>query len=82
MATHGFLECEGGQQYILFIVRQCSLVLSQQSKDKLAVTNEQVRTMCDDILKLITTTVEGLEKVGWRHLGWSTIHNTKLEFIS
>lgn len=67
MATHGYLSQEGGQEYVKFIVLQCrSEDHTPTVKDKLVptVTNEELKTVCDDILQLITTTVEGLDQVG------------------
>ncbi|XP_013777980.1 maestro heat-like repeat-containing protein family member 1 [Limulus polyphemus] len=71
MAHHGFLELPGGQSMIEFIVRQCSFV--EESKDKRPpdpeyVSREALRTMCDNVMNLLTTTVDQMEKVMWPSL--------------
>ena len=64
MGTHGFLFQDGGQQFVRFILRQCTLpVFDSLSKEIPAVTNEQLRDVCCDILLLLTTSVTDADKV-------------------
>ncbi|KAJ8303306.1 hypothetical protein KUTeg_019702 [Tegillarca granosa] len=71
MAHHGYLELEGGQQMLEFIVRQCSLPddpPGKRSADPEHVTNKALRMMCDNVLQLLATTVEEMEVVLWPYL--------------
>lgn len=64
MGTHGLLDREGGLEYIKFILRQCTLPsYDVPSKVPVTVTNEQLRDICNDILLLLTTTVDDADKV-------------------
>ncbi|XP_077982268.1 maestro heat-like repeat-containing protein family member 1 [Glandiceps talaboti] len=66
MANHSYLELEGGELMVEFIVRQCSLPVethTKRSNDPEFVSNEALKTMCDNILQLVTTTVEIMENV-------------------
>ncbi|ESO87809.1 hypothetical protein LOTGIDRAFT_234834 [Lottia gigantea] len=66
MAHHGYLELEGGQLMIEFIVRQCSLPddpPGKKSADPEYVSNKALRLMCNNILQLITTTIDDMEMV-------------------
>uniref|UniRef100_A0A667XV73 Maestro heat-like repeat family member 1 n=1 Tax=Myripristis murdjan TaxID=586833 RepID=A0A667XV73_9TELE len=60
MAHHGYLELEGGDLLVRFIVQHCALPDTIQE-----VTNEALRTMCDNTLHLLTTTVGRLADVLW-----------------
>ncbi|XP_069113199.1 maestro heat-like repeat-containing protein family member 1 isoform X7 [Argopecten irradians] len=71
MAHHNYLELEGGQQMMEFIVKQCSLPNDppgKRSPDPEHVTNKQLKLMCDNVLQLLTTTVEDMEQVLWPYL--------------
>ncbi|XP_022082273.1 maestro heat-like repeat-containing protein family member 1 [Acanthaster planci] len=75
MAHHGYLELEGGNFMIEFVVKQCALQLNdiqQTSKKEKAdpdqVTNAALRGMCDNVMNLITTTVVDMESVLWPFL--------------
>ncbi|XP_064611998.1 maestro heat-like repeat-containing protein family member 1 [Liolophura sinensis] len=71
MAHHGYLELEGGQLMVEFIVRQCALLPDppgKRSADPEYVSNDQLRQMCANILQLITTTIELMESVLWPYL--------------
>ncbi|OWF48217.1 Maestro heat-like repeat-containing protein family member 1 [Mizuhopecten yessoensis] len=71
MAHHNYLELEGGQQMMEFIVKQCSLPNDppgKRSPDPEYVTNKQLKLMCDNVLQLLTTTVEDMEQVLWPYL--------------
>ncbi|KAK7500196.1 hypothetical protein BaRGS_00008419, partial [Batillaria attramentaria] len=71
MAHHGYLELEGGQLMVEFIVRQCSLPddpPGKRSADPEYVSNQALRSMCDSILHLITTTIDVMEPVLWPYL--------------
>ncbi|XP_078061865.1 maestro heat-like repeat-containing protein family member 1 isoform X2 [Mustelus asterias] len=73
MAHHDYLELEGGEAMIEFIIRQCALPCEPgtpkpRSYDPDEVTDENLRNMCDNILNLLTTTVKKMEKVLWPFL--------------
>ncbi|KAM6910364.1 maestro heat-like repeat-containing protein family member 1 isoform 1-T1 [Xenentodon cancila] len=72
MAHHGYLELEGGELLVRFIVQNCALhdtyQRGQKSADPEEVTNEALRTMCDNTLHLLTTTVGRLADVLWPKL--------------
>uniref|UniRef100_A0AAQ6IM96 Maestro heat-like repeat family member 1 n=1 Tax=Anabas testudineus TaxID=64144 RepID=A0AAQ6IM96_ANATE len=72
MAHHGYLELEGGELLVRFIVQHCALPDTYQMKigpiDPEEVTNESLRTMCDNTLHLLTTTVGRLADVLWPKL--------------
>ncbi|KAL5022847.1 hypothetical protein ScPMuIL_002002 [Solemya velum] len=71
MAHHGYLELEGGQQMVEFIVRQCALADDPPGKkpaDPEYISNQSLRAMCDNILQLLTTTVPQMEPVLWPYL--------------
>ncbi|XP_012944683.1 maestro heat-like repeat-containing protein family member 1 isoform X2 [Aplysia californica] len=71
MAHHGYLELEGGHHMVEFIVRQCSLEDDSKGKrvaDPEHVSNGALRMMCDNILTLVTTTIDKMEIVLWPYL--------------
>ncbi|XP_041649053.1 maestro heat-like repeat-containing protein family member 1 [Cheilinus undulatus] len=72
MAHHGYLELEGGELLVRFIVQHCALPdtyqRGQRPTDPEEVTNEALRTMCDNTLHLLTTTVGRLADVLWPKL--------------
>ncbi|XP_026149512.1 maestro heat-like repeat-containing protein family member 1 [Mastacembelus armatus] len=72
MAHHGYLELEGGELLVQFIVQHCALPdtyqQGQRPIDPEEVTNESLRTMCDSTLHLLTTTVGRLADVLWPKL--------------
>uniref|UniRef100_UPI0037E92988 maestro heat-like repeat-containing protein family member 1 n=1 Tax=Semicossyphus pulcher TaxID=241346 RepID=UPI0037E92988 len=72
MAHHGYLELEGGELLVRFIVQHCALhdtyQRGQKPTDPEEVTNEALRTMCDNTLHLLTTTVGRLADVLWPKL--------------
>ncbi|XP_028280602.1 maestro heat-like repeat-containing protein family member 1 isoform X2 [Parambassis ranga] len=72
MAHHGYLELEGGELLVRFIVQHCALHDTYQRgprpTDPEEVTNEALRTMCDNTLHLLTTTVGRLADVLWPKL--------------
>ncbi|KAK6184716.1 hypothetical protein SNE40_007128 [Patella caerulea] len=71
MAHHGYLELEGGQLMIEFIVKQCSLPddpPGKRSADPEFVSNKALRLMCNSILQLVTTTIDDMEMVLWPYL--------------
>ncbi|KAF4088237.1 hypothetical protein AMELA_G00080220 [Ameiurus melas] len=69
MAHHGFLELEGGDTLVRFIIQHCALSdtyhRGQRPLDPEEVTNEALRSMCDNTLHLFTTTVGRLTDVLW-----------------
>ncbi|XP_062254774.1 maestro heat-like repeat-containing protein family member 1 isoform X1 [Platichthys flesus] len=72
MAHHGYLELEGGELLVRFIVQHCALPDTYQRGEKPTdpeeVTNESLRMMCDNTLHLLTTTVGRLADVLWPKL--------------
>ncbi|XP_008321450.1 maestro heat-like repeat-containing protein family member 1 [Cynoglossus semilaevis] len=72
MAHHGYLELEGGELLVRFIVQHCALPDTYQREDRPTdpeeVTNEALRSMCDSTLHLLTTTVGRLADVLWPKL--------------
>ncbi|XP_071811966.1 maestro heat-like repeat-containing protein family member 1 isoform X2 [Apostichopus japonicus] len=73
MAHHDYLSLEGGNLMIEFIIRQCSLQkemqpTSQKRTDPEQIHNETLRTMCENVLHLITTTISNMELVLWPFL--------------
>ncbi|XP_029958585.1 maestro heat-like repeat-containing protein family member 1 isoform X2 [Salarias fasciatus] len=72
MAHHGYLELDGGELLVRFIVQHCALPDTHQPGqrpfDPEEVTNEALRTMCDNTLHLLTTTVGRLADVLWPKL--------------
>lgn len=71
MASHSYLELEGGQLMVEFVVKQCSLDTEDKSLAKLSgeeVTPSLLRDMSDKTLQLITTTIEHMDKVLWPFL--------------
>ncbi|XP_072423817.1 maestro heat-like repeat-containing protein family member 1 [Chiloscyllium punctatum] len=73
MAHHDYLELDGGEAMVEFIIRQCALPCEPgtpkpRSYDPDEVTDESLRSMCDNILNLLTTTVKKMEDVLWPFL--------------
>lgn len=69
MAHHGYLELDGGDLLVRFIIQHCALPdtcnRGQRPPDPEEVTNEALRSMCDNTLHLFTTTVGQLTDVLW-----------------
>ncbi|KAG7469785.1 hypothetical protein MATL_G00132540 [Megalops atlanticus] len=71
MAHHGYLELDGGDNLVKFIVQHCALPDTQPGRHPLEpeeVTNETLRSMCENTLHLFTTTVGRLADVLWPSL--------------
>uniref|UniRef100_A0A2R5LMZ7 Putative heat repeat-containing protein 7a n=2 Tax=Ornithodoros turicata TaxID=34597 RepID=A0A2R5LMZ7_9ACAR len=70
LAHHGYLETDGGHNMIEFLIRQCALLDDETTRpaDYDYVSNEALRTMCENVLQLLTTTVDNIEKVLWPSL--------------
>ena len=71
MAHHGYLELDGGELMIEFIVRQCTLAPVQPQKKVLEpdhVTPQALRSMCESVLHLTVTTIDIMEQVLWPYL--------------
>ncbi|XP_035284058.1 maestro heat-like repeat-containing protein family member 1 [Anguilla anguilla] len=72
MAHHGYLELEGGDLLVRFIILHCALPDTSQHgcrpPDQEDVTNEALRNMCANMLHLFTTTVDRLTDVLWPSL--------------
>uniref|UniRef100_A0A8C2DMN6 Maestro heat-like repeat family member 1 n=1 Tax=Cyprinus carpio TaxID=7962 RepID=A0A8C2DMN6_CYPCA len=66
MAHHGYIELEGGDLLVRFIIQHCALPDTyHRPPDPEEVTNEALRSMCDNTLHLFTTTVGRLTDVLW-----------------
>lgn len=71
MASHGYLELEGGHLMVEYVVRQCALDPEDKALLKLStedINPSQLRDMSDKTLQLITTTIERMENVLWPYL--------------
>ncbi|XP_023669118.2 maestro heat-like repeat-containing protein family member 1 isoform X1 [Paramormyrops kingsleyae] len=72
MAHHGYLELEGGELLVKFIVHHCALPdtlnCGRHPLDPEDVTNEALRSICENTLHLFTTTVGRLTDVLWPSL--------------
>lgn len=72
MAHHGYLGLEGGQRLVEFIVKQCAVNVddekSRKPSDADSVSLKAIQLMCENILRLITTTIEIMECVLWPYL--------------
>ncbi|KAK1173073.1 maestro heat-like repeat-containing protein family member 1 [Acipenser oxyrinchus oxyrinchus] len=69
MAHHGYLELEGGDVLVKYIVQHCALPDSvnrnRLPSDPEDVTNESLRGMCENTLHLFTTTVGRMADILW-----------------
>ena len=66
MAHHGYLELEGGELMVEFVVRQCAIPPEPQGRrpnDPEYISNDALRLMCANVLQLITTTIDKMEVV-------------------
>ncbi len=80
MASHDYLQLEGGETLMDFIIRTSAISeediarfnKERQKKEKDAPVNtmtpEELRSMCDNILHLATTTIDNIQKVLWPYL--------------
>lgn len=75
MAPHGYLELEGGEVMVEFIVKNCSITDDEIDKFKAAhakqmppTTPADLRQISDHILNLMTTTVPSSHQVLWPFL--------------
>ncbi|XP_063951706.1 maestro heat-like repeat-containing protein family member 1 [Lytechinus pictus] len=72
MADHDYLLLEGGHHMVEFIVRQCTLTpdvqTGKRNPDPEFVSNEALRSMSENVLHLITTTIGSMEEVLWPFL--------------
>lgn len=70
VAYHGYLDLSGGESFIQFIIRQCSLPI--QHRNSISDFNENslesLVLMCENVLYLLVTTVNDIENVMWPHL--------------
>jgi len=76
MAAHDYLSHEGGETLVEFIVTNASITdaeierekearSKEKSPDPNAVTLEELRTLCDNILNLASTTIDAMYPVLW-----------------
>ncbi|XP_058866402.1 maestro heat-like repeat-containing protein family member 1 isoform X1 [Acipenser ruthenus] len=69
MAHHGYLELEGGDVLVKYIVQHCALpdsvTRNRLPSDPEDVTNESLRGMCENTLHLFTTTVGRMADILW-----------------
>jgi hypothetical protein len=70
MAHHGYLELEGGQILLEFVVMQCSGPASNAKSQRQStatdpeyVSPEALRAMCDNVLQLLANTVDNMDGV-------------------
>lgn len=80
MASQQYLILEGGQRMIEFVIKQSSipdreiqefdlkLKKSGAKPGATEITPEKLRTMCDNVLHLATTTVDNMELILWPYL--------------
>eukprot|EP00794_Sanderia_malayensis_P004075 gene4075-4629_t len=74
MAHHGYLQLQGGERMVEFIVRQCSVSNEQINEmHKKNVDQDSdgalgLKKLCDNILHLFTTTIADMENVLWPYL--------------
>ncbi|KAF2070139.1 hypothetical protein CYY_008538 [Polysphondylium violaceum] len=81
MASHEYLHQHGGQDLIEFIVKGSSFVVDSEigktgpvqppqkiANPELHVTETEYRSICDNILSLITTTIPNMDQVLWPYL--------------
>lgn len=76
MAHHQYLELEGGHSLVEFLVKQCAINPDDKNMAKLStdtVTPKQLKSMSENVLQLITTTMPHMDSVLWPSL---------LEFIA
>ena len=69
MAYHGYLNLEGGQLMLEFILKQCSLPDDMSDGKKTPIpsedSNESLRIAAENILTLFSTTVENMHSILW-----------------
>jgi len=70
LGSRDYLKLEGGQSHIEFIIRQCAIPKDEEErynktakKDAEAVSPKELRSMCDNILSMLTTTIPCMEDV-------------------
>ncbi|XP_039593535.1 maestro heat-like repeat-containing protein family member 1 isoform X2 [Polypterus senegalus] len=72
MAHHGYLELEGGDVFIRYIIQHCALPddinRTFKQTDPEEISNESLRSMCENTLHLFTTTVGRMTDVLWPYL--------------
>jgi len=80
MAGHGYLALEGGETMLQFIVRGCAITEAEiaafkpaKSKSKSGAIEEEpspaeLRSVCDNVLNLVTTTIDNMDEVLWPFL--------------
>ncbi|XP_072562213.1 maestro heat-like repeat-containing protein family member 1 isoform X3 [Paramormyrops kingsleyae] len=68
IAHHGYLELEGGDMLLRFMMLHCALpdaCHGRSLSDQEEVTNEALRNICEKTLHLLATTVGRMEDVLW-----------------
>ncbi len=72
MAYHGYLNLEGGQLLIEFLLKQCALTddpeASRKSPDTSQPSNTELRTTSESVLTLFATTVSNMHSILWPNL--------------
>ena len=71
MSYHGYLNLEGGQLLIEFLLKQCALDVSPPADKKTPqqeCTDQELRSTAESILTLFSTTVENMHPVLWPNL--------------
>jgi hypothetical protein len=72
MASHRYLNEEGGKQMVEFVVKQCAMNVTKDvgkaSSSADAVTPKQLRDMSDSVLRMLSTTIPHMDEVLWPYL--------------
>ncbi|GFX94408.1 maestro heat-like repeat-containing protein family member 1 [Trichonephila clavipes] len=71
LAHHDHLKSEDGLELVKFIIYQCALPddsAARRSGDPSYVSNEALRGMCENVIHLLTTTVEKMEDILWPNI--------------
>lgn len=72
MGYHGYLNLEGGQLLIEFLLKQCALAedtIDDKKKPSIHdISNNELKSTAENILTLFSTTIENMHEILWPHL--------------
>ncbi|XP_054723118.1 maestro heat-like repeat-containing protein family member 1 [Uloborus diversus] len=71
LAHHDHLKSNDGLDLVCFVIQQCALPDDPTAKrpgDPNYVSNEALRNMCENVMHLLTTTVETMEEILWPNI--------------
>ncbi|KAG8195722.1 hypothetical protein JTE90_002985 [Oedothorax gibbosus] len=71
LAHHDHLKSDEGLELVKFIVHQCALPdepIGKRPTDPSYVSNEALRGMCENVMNLLTSTVEKMDSILWPSL--------------